>query len=255
MKRTRRPLEDVMRFSMVGSMLVVALGACGGSDAVEESGRWTFEVGDAPRIELHSRAGPVEIEAGPGSQVVVRSPAPEVTVEQEADTVRVNHEPARDQEAGAGFFITAPRSTTFDISLGHGGLRMQGFTDTQLRVRLREGPVEMDRVGGDIRVRVSTGAIDLRDVRGTVLLATKEGPISVRGRLRGSNAIRADEGGVLVELVGPNPLVVDATGSAVDTDFGLGSGRRARGTIGDGSAGSLDIRVREGPVEVRRHTP
>lgn len=252
-KRIGTRLEEEMELrARFAFLFVVLVGACGGSAGVEEVGRWQFDAGDAPRIEVDNEAGPVEIEARPGSQIVVRSPAVDAAVEQDDDAVRVTHEPEGGEDAGAGFFITAPASTEFDITIERGALRMQGFGDTRVRIDLREGPVELDRVRGDIRVNASTGGIDLRDIRGTVRLATNEGPISVSGQLDGSNLIRARHGGVLVELAKGNALVVDARGSAVDAEFGLGSGRRVRGTIGDGSAGSLDIRVRKGPVEIRR---
>lgn len=248
---------------MVGA---VAAGAAGAN--VTETTTEEVQVGKAPSLEVHSDGGSVKVSAGTAGVVRVearRNAATsaeardlKVTVAKDGDVVRVHwSEPGSHHNRSVSFVIQAPPASRLRIDTGGGSVKVEGFQQGA-EVRTGGGSLALERVQGALKLQTGGGSIHAQTVDGSVEANTGGGSISVSGRLRGSNRVSTGAGSVHVEVPADDALKVTAStgmGSA-HNDFGLAnegrhSGRFA-GSIGDGSAGTLELRTGAGSISLSK---
>ena len=234
-----------------------------------------FKVGARPILIVDSAAGGVELGAGPAGAVHVEATRKadneeaarllEVITTQKGDTVRVQfHRSGGGWRDGASvnFRIRAPADARLEIRTGGGSVATRGFTGGA-KVDIGGGGIEVTDAAGTLALRSGGGGIEVHRLQGTVDIFTGGGSVHVDGALHGRNRIHTGGGGITVALPADSKLSVEATSGAgsVRNDFGLRlpeeergwrpSGR-LRGTIGDGSGGSLELRTGGGSIHLEK---
>lgn len=204
----------------------------------------TFEVGDTPRLDVHSFAGLVRVSPGePGSIRVLANMDPravEYSAVQEGDTVRVEAK-SKGRSGGflAGLFgsraglsieVTAPVTTELEVVTTNGLVEIEGMKRGGT-VRTSNGPIRIGAFEGDLDATTSNGPITVKGFEGSADLTSSNGPISIddghgeiqasssngairlQGTLRpGSrNSLATSNGGISVALDGEPSLKLTAT--------------------------------------------
>lgn len=134
-----------------------------------------------------------------------------------------------------------------------------------IRVDDHTGPVHAVTSGGSLTLAgVLTGTVEAKTAGGsveidgadhaTVVASTSGGSIRVRGRLSGHSRLRTAGGSVTVSIPSDSQVHVDGKGSSSSCDFpDLDAQRgRIRGTLGDGSEGTIEFRTSAGSVTLSK---
>ena len=169
-------------------------------------------------------------------------------------TVKQIHGPATVSTRGGSIKIIGANGDV-DARTAGGSIRVDDHT----------GPVHAATSGGSVHVSgVLTGAVEATtaggsvDVDGadhaTVIASTSGGSIRVRGRLAGHSRIRTAGGSVVVSIPSDSQVHVDGKGMSSSCDFpDLDVQRgRIRGTLGDGSEGTIEFRTSAGSVTLAK---
>ena len=248
-----------LAFLAIGLTAAVSLGA-GRATVVTTS---ELKVGARPLIVVDSDGGGVQLSAGAGGTVRVEAERQadseeqarklEVVTRLEGNTVHIEFKQAHHREhASVAFRITAPADARLRIGTGGGSVEARGFSGG-IEVETGGGGVQVADAQGSIKLRSGGGSIDVRHVSGTVEVETGGGSVNVDGALSGKNRVETGGGSIHVAIPGASKLSVDAStgGGSANNEFGLGGERHPghfRGTIGDGSGGSLELRTGGGSI-------
>jgi DUF4097 and DUF4098 domain-containing protein YvlB len=156
------------------------------------------------------------------------------------------------------FKISAPADARLEIETGGGGVDARGFSGG-IKVETGGGGIDIDGASGALQLRSGGGGIEARHINGTVEVSTGGGSVRVEGTLNGRNRVETGGGSIHVSIPASDKLAVDAStgGGSAHNDFGLPSdgerhSGRFRGTIGDGSNGSLEIHTGGGSIRLAK---
>lgn len=251
------------------------------SERIEE----TFEVGRTPNLEIDSFAGSIAVRAGDGDTIQViatkraRSKSTldriELEMSERDGGLRIKaQKPSTLINASVQFEIVVPAGTQLDAHTGSGSVDVYGL-DGDVEVDTGSGSVDLSNLGGDAKVETGSGSVSLEDVAGEIDAHTGSGSMDVRGA---SDRVRLDTGSGRIEYEGnPSGDCRFHTGSGsitlvlpgelnVDVDLDTGSGEidvefvveghtargEVKGTIGDGSQGSIYAHTGSGDIDVIR---
>ncbi len=230
-----------------------------------------FKVSAHPTIIVDSSGGGVEFTAGPADAVHVdieRKAETEelarkldVQLKQEGNTIRIKFDHKNSgwhENASVNFKISAPADARLEIDTGGGGVSARGFSGG-IKVETGGGSIDIDDCSATVSLRSGGGGIEVRHMHGTVDVSTGGGSVRVEGALAGKNRVETGGGSIHVAVPASSKLAVDAStgGGSAHNDFGLaGDGERHsgrfHGNIGDGTAGSLEIRTGGGSINLAR---
>jgi hypothetical protein len=230
-----------------------------------------FKVGAHATVIVDSSAGGVELTVGPAGTVHVEADRQadseelarklDVQTKQDGNTIRVRFDHKNSgwhENASVSFKIAAPADTRIQVATGGGGVSARGFTGG-IKVDTGGGGIDVDGASGTLDLRSGGGGIEARHVKGTVDVSTGGGSVRVEGALSGKNRVETGGGSIHVVVPADSRLAVDAStgGGSAHNDFGLPSdgerhSGRFHGNIGDGSAGSLDIRTGGGSISLAK---
>lgn len=201
---------------------------------------------DWPEQRLGRRAR-LKVTVPAGTPVRANTAAGSVTVKQ-------THGPVRVSTKGGSIKITGANGEA-DARTAGGGVNVEDHS----------GPVHASTSGGLIKIGgVLTGLVEAATAGGsvhiegadnaTVVASTSGGSIRVRGRLAGHSRIRTNGGSVTVSIPSDSQVHVDGKGTTSSCDFpDLDAQRgRIRGTLGDGSEGTIEFRTTGGPVTLAK---
>jgi DUF4097 and DUF4098 domain-containing protein YvlB len=209
----------------------------------------TFEVGDAPTLDVTNFAGSVTIR--PGEEGVVRVVATkkpssrsrlertEVSMtERDGRVVIEAKQPSPRSNASVDLEITAPAGSRVDVDIGAGEVNVRDIT-------------------GRIDIHNGAGTVDVRGARGVARVDVGAGQITYEGAPSGDCRFETGAGEVILRLPADLDVQVDLSTSTgpVNVDFhvdGRVTVRSVEGVIGDGSQGSIYAHTGAGSVSVKR---
>jgi hypothetical protein len=205
----------------------------------------SFEVGDAPHLDISNFAGTVKVKAGVGNTVHVvavkkassraRLDRIEVNVSERTDGVVVTTRMSPSTgNASVELEITAPAGSRLDVDTGAGTIDVRGIT----------GPMD---------VHNGAGTINVRGAQGMVRLGVGAGTINYEGTLAGDCSFNAGAGTIVLKVPRDTNVEVDvgAAMGTVSVGFdvdGQSSPREVRGVIGNGSQGSVEAHTGVGTI-------
>jgi hypothetical protein len=208
----------------------------------------TFQVGDAPVLDIDNFAGAVTIRPGEGPvvRVVATSKASSrsgleritVSITQEGDRVVIKtRKSVSTGNASVDLEITAPASSRVDLNTG-------------------AGSVDMRDIGGPIDAHSGAGTIEVRGAQGVARLNLGAGQIVYEGSPSGDCRFQTGAGEIILTVPADLNAQVDlSTGiGSVGVDLpvrGRVSIRSVEGTIGDGSQGSIQAHTGAGSVVMK----
>lgn len=219
------------------------------SGATSERVVQTFQVGDAPTLNIENFAGSITIRSS-------RSGVIEVTAAKKASNrARLNQIEILMSQTDSGVRIeTKTRPPVSNMSVN---LDIQVPADTTVVVDTGAGTVYVDGISAPLDIRSGAGQVDLRSVAGPVKVQLGAGQILYEGAPTG--ACRFDTGAGEIRLSVPaewNMQVDLSTGiGAVGIDFpvdGTVRLREVRGVVGDGSQATIEAHTGAGAVSLNR---
>ena len=209
----------------------------------------TIEVSGAPRLEIDNFAGSVTVRAGGEGEIRVsatkrsssrsRLDQVQIDIQQQGNRVVIRtRKPNNMNNVSVDLQITAPSATELALNLGAGTVDLRGL----------HGGIEVDSGAGDITVRDAVGSADLN---------LGAGQISYEGSPTGYCRFGTGAGNINLRLPANPDLEVELeTGLGnVDVDYavdGTVRARQARGTIGDGSQGTIRANTGVGNISLSR---
>jgi len=214
-------------------------------ERLEES----FEVGQAPNLEITNFAGSVTVRSGEGNVVRVVA-TKKATSEAKLDRIQV-----RMTEADGRVVIKTKK--LLDQGNASVDLEITAPAGSRVSVDTGAGTVVVRDIAGRIDINSGAGSVDVRGAAGPVRVDLGAGQITYEGAPSGDCRFQTGAGEIALRLPGsPNVRIDLGTGlGAVDVDFdvdGRVSPRRAEGVIGDGSQGSIFAHTGVGGVRVER---
>jgi hypothetical protein len=230
-------------------------------------------VSGSPTIVVDSNVGAITVTPGaPGAVHVVaeRRADSEAEARQlpvsaaiDGNTVRIQFKDAA-RRSGDGrevsFRIVAPPACHLKLRTGAGAISVERFTGG-VEADSGGGAVHIVDARGAVRVHTGGGAVGVHRLSGSVEVETGGGVIAVDGALSGRNRVVTGGGLISVAIPADSKLKVEGqSGSGnAHNQFGLpaqGSWplehSAFRGTLGDGSAGSLEMHTGGGALELRK---
>jgi hypothetical protein len=227
----------------------------------------TFNVGEAPFLDITNFAGDVTIRPGQDSTIYVvatkrsmgRGNLDRIRVDmtKRGDSVVISTRTLnRTGSNSVELEISAPPGTRVELDSGAGNVDIRGLS----------GPIEVDNGAGNISIRdvdgqidanSGAGTFDVRNVSGQVRLGLGAGEITYEGNPTGDCRFHTGAGNISLRVPDDLNMKVDlgAGLGRVDVDFavaGTVKPREVEGTIGDGSQGTIRAQSGAGNVSLRR---
>ncbi len=212
-------------------------------DRIEE----TFEVGDAPRLEITNFAGSITIHSGEGDRVRV------VATKKASSRSRLDRIAVDMSARGSSVVIRTRKSfTTGNASVD---LEITAPAGSWVSVDTGAGTVDVRGVVGQLDIRSGAGQVEVRDAQGPVRVDLGAGQIIYQGVPSGDCRFQTGVGEIVLRLPESPDVRIDVgTGlGAVDVDFdvdGHVTTRNVNGVIGDGRQGSILAQTGAGSVRV-----
>ena len=272
----------------LGAAILILGIACAGGEVPTATRTASFDVGEAPRVEVESQKGDIRVIGGPAGQIrvdaVLRAPG-KVTyrVFQEGDTVRVEVSLAGisfgdvvgfNVDRGADLTITVPAATSLELETLSGAIELSGL-EARGSVRTANGKVKLLDTRGDFTLSTGNGGIEVAAFEGDLHLEAGNGSVSIldssgvfearvgNGRLtfRGElavgslNRFETRNGRISFLLVDPVDLSLDAKSDNGDVDVDLSLARSVDerrhvvGSLGRGET-ELVLRATNAAIEV-----
>ncbi len=209
----------------------------------------TFEVSDAPSLEITNFAGSVRIQAGEGNVVQVVA-IKKASSQSRLDRIEFAWTAASDR-------VVIKTRKLFNDGNASVELEITAPAASQVQVNTGAGEVNVRDISGQLDVRSGAGTVDVRSAQGPTRVNLGAGQILYEGTPRGDCSFRTGAGEITLRLP-PSPQVRIDLGTAlgsVDVDFdvdGRVSPRSAEGLIGDGSQGTIYAHTGVGGVHIRR---
>jgi len=214
----------------------------------------TFDVGDAPSLEIDNFAGNVTVRAGESGTIRVvatkkgsgtaRLEQIRVTMTERDGGVKIEtRNPSSFGNASVQIEITAPADADVDLHTGAGSVDVRGFTG-RVEADSGAGKIDIRDVTGEIVAKSNAGSMEVRGAIGPVRLDSGAGSITYQGTPQGDCRFESGAGSITLVL----PAAPDVE---VDLDTGMGSidvgcdveGRITRkeveGVIGSGDQGKI----------------
>ncbi len=220
-------------------------------EQVTEESEMSFEVGEAPVLQIENFAGNIDIQTGSAGTIdavatrraVRNANLQRIVVEpsQEGDTITIRTRRASDEfvNVAVDLDVTVPPGTRINVTTG-------------------AGEVTIDGVEGETAVRTGAGNVEVRGSEGQVSLDTGAGNIDYAGEPQGTSTFETGAGNIDIDLPG------DFSGT-VELDSGLGtvdvgtfdvigdvSTGSARGTIGTGGGPTIQAHTGAGNINLVR---
>lgn len=216
------------------------------SDRIE-----TFDVDDAPAIEITSNAGDIVIRRGePGrASIALSGPSEvveEVMIEVAPDLISIRTKPtkARFFTRRVDMIVTVPSGGTLRAEVGAGSLRVL-LPMEEVVVSAGSGEVRIDKTVGDLTVKVGSGDVCIGTVSRRATIASAQGDIRVNaghdlridtasgdvrvGEVSGVARIKSASGDVVVLQCGCSQLEVKTMSG--DTRLGLVPGMDVKANV------------------------
>jgi DUF4097 and DUF4098 domain-containing protein YvlB len=200
-----------------------------GADAKTDVGSITLK-GVAGDLTLHSGSGAITTEGATGAVVA---------------------------DSGVGSVTVKGSTGSRKIHTGSGAISLDGAQGA-VSARTDVGRIDIRHAKGDLTLYSGSGAIQVSDTEGSVGAESGVGAVSIAARLTGQSRIKTGSGAIAVTLPADSKLKVDAsTGTgAIHNDFGFRVeglvSHDAKGTIGDGSGGSLHVKTGIGSIDLKK---
>lgn len=209
----------------------------------------SFEVGDAPVLDIQNFAGSVTVRPGDSGAVHVVA-AKRAGTQRSLDRIKITV-----SEQGGGLSIRSRVSPP--VSNASVELEITTPADTRLNVDTGAGAVEVRGITGPISVDSGAGQVDLRGARGPVIVDLGAGQIIYEGAPSGDCHFGTGAGEIVLLLPNDLNMEVDlSTGiGAVGVDYrvdGQVKPREVRGIIGDGSQGTISAHTGAGAITLKR---
>jgi DUF4097 and DUF4098 domain-containing protein YvlB len=209
----------------------------------------TFEVGQAPTLDITNFAGSVTVRSGESGVVDV------VAVKRASSRSKLDRIQVTMTQQGDHVLIRA--KTTPGIGNASVALEITAPADASLDLDTGAGTVDVRDITGRIDVHTGAGEIDVRGAQGNVQISAGAGNVTYEGAPAGACRFQTGAGNILLRLPADPDVVVDlgtgiGTVSASYPVDGRVSMREVRGTIGDGSEGSIYAHTGAGNVTLTR---
>ncbi len=258
-----------MRATVIAALLLSAPSAWAFRATVASQS--DFKVGAHPTIVVSSSAGAVDVDAGPAGSVhvdITRQADSEeaarrldVVTRQDGDTIVLEFKHKNGMwhdNVSVSFRVTAPADAKLQIATGGGSVTVRGIGGG-MKVDTGGGGITVDGAAGALALHTGGGSVEVRRASGSVDVSTGGGSVRVEGALSGQNRVHTGGGSIHVAVPASSRLTVDAEtgGGSAHNDFGIpGDGERHsgrfRGSIGDGGAGSLELRTGGGSISLSK---
>lgn len=209
----------------------------------------TFQVGDAPALEINNFAGSITVRAGESNtvQVVATKKAPSAS---RLERIEID----MSDQGGRLVIQTKKLFSTGNASVD---LEIRAPAGTRLEVDSGAGAVDVRDISGAIKVHSGAGSLHVRGASDRVRLSLGAGEIQYEGRPVGDCSFETGAGTIRLRLPADSNVKVDlgtglgsvSVGFAVD---GRVSPREVRGVIGDGSEGSISAHTGVGAIMLSR---
>ncbi len=261
------------------ALIVSACGGGGASVANEEKSTQSFTVGAEVSLTISTYNGSIDVRAGSGNKIEVEvikrgggatdaeAKADleniELSMEQSAGQVKLvaTHRGSIPSDSGVSFKVTVPSEITLVASLENGPITVEGV----------KGDITATANNGDLTVRgAGDGALALKTTNGdlsvegaaidSLTASSTNGAATFQGSLVESdaaNTIDVGNGSATLTLPGDAQFSIDALTSngqlASDFDVqGDQSSTSIKGTVGSSPAFDLVVRVKNGPITIKR---
>ncbi len=214
----------------------------------------TYDVSEAPRIEISSAAGDVLIKQWDENRVkVVLSGQPEAVekaiIEASHDTVSIR---SRSDSRGRRFFaramdvtVTAPPGGTIHVRSGSGDVRVR-LRASGVDINAASGDVRIEEDVDDVRVKVASGGVSIAHVNGDVEVVSASGEVEVEHAA--DVHVSSASGSIIVGTVERTARLKSASGDVKVRDF-RGSDLVVKTMSGDAILGLAPGRVVEARVK------
>jgi DUF4097 and DUF4098 domain-containing protein YvlB len=168
--------------------------------------------------------------------------------------MKQTHGPATASTKGGSIKIVGANGDV-DAHTAGGSIRVDDHTGP-VRAATSGGSVHLAGVlTGDVEAKTAGGSVEIDGAdHATVVAATSGGSVRVRGRLVGHSRLRTAGGSVTVSIPSDSQVHIDGKGSSASCDFAdLDTDRGSiRGTLGDGSEGTIEFRTTAGSVTLAK---
>jgi len=209
----------------------------------------TFQVGDAPTLDIENFAGSITIRSGSSGVIEVTA------VKKASNRARLNQIEIDMGQTDDGLWIetrTRPPVSNMSVDLD---IRVPANTD--LVVDTGAGTVYVDGVTAPIDIESGAGQVDIRDAEGPARVQIGAGQILYDGAPSGDCRFHTGAGEIRLSVPAGWNMEVDlSTGiGAVGIDFpvdGLVRLREVQGVVGDGSQASIEAHTGAGAISLNR---
>lgn len=221
----------------------------GGIGRVEERMEQTFNVGDAPVVEVDGFAGNITVEAGESGsmRVVVTKRA---SSSEQLDAIGVD---VAETEEGVVIRTSSPGGVTGYRTVD---IEVTVPPDAHLSLSTDAGNVNVENVQGPVKAHSGAGNVRAYDARGPISLDTGAGAVEYHGDPRGECAFQTGAGSVMLHLPGDlNARVHLRTGigsinlGSFDVD-GQTGGTEVDGVIGSGEDATIEATTGAGSIRL-----
>lgn len=214
-----------------------------------ERSEQSFQVGDAPTLNIDNFAGSITIQ--PGARNVVQVTA----VKKASSRARLDQIEVQMSQTGSGVRVeTRTRPPVSNMSVD---LEIRAPADTSLSINTGAGTVNVDGITAPIDIESGAGQVDVRGAQGPIQVQVGAGQILYEGSPSGDCRFGTGAGEIRLSVPAGWNMEVDlSTGiGAVGTDFpvdGLVRLREVKGIVGDGSQASITAHSGAGAVSLNR---
>jgi len=195
----------------------------------------------------HGRHARLTVTVPSGASVNAATTGGAITIEQ-------THADATASTSGGAIKIAGTNGEV-DARTAGGAVRVADHAGS-VQVITSGGAIQLTGVlSGEVKAKTAGGSIRIDGVeRASVDASTSGGSIRVRGRLTGESSVRTAGGSVTVSIPSDSRVRVDGKGMSSTCDFPDLEVRRGRikGTLGDGSEGTIVIRTTAGSVTLAK---
>jgi len=226
--------------------LALAIGPLTASDALAQ--RFPFErsfnVGDAPALDVMTNRGKIDVVSGARDRIVVRgivtvrvglalpANATELArqiadnppVEQDGDIVRLRppKQAAAWRSVTVSYEVEVPPAADVRTESDSGATTIRGVGGP-VSVRTQSGSIDVHRLGGAATVTTGSGAVTISGVVAALNVTTSSSAISARD-IQGNARVRSGSGAIDVVMSGSGAVDVETSSSAIHL-------RHLRGTL------------------------
>jgi hypothetical protein len=234
----------------------------------------SFDVKDAPIVDVSTIRGKIEVTVGDSGRVLVKGAAtvrvgfnvpldaPEIArdiaahppIVQEGNTIKLRPpaEKAQQQAVTVNYEVTVPRDAHVTTVSDSGATSVAGVSGP-VAIRTQSAAIDVRDLGGTTEVKTGSGAVTADGVGGPFAVTTESSAFTGRG-LKSDLRVRTGSGAVDAELAGGGSVDVQTSSSAIELQgvksgvtASTQSGRiRIRGTSGDPwnvstGSGAIDV--------------